>query len=74
MVGLLDDVILEAVTVSELLHMWCVRQPGQTMHVRAASVLPLEPQPVVSGSKDSSVEGLEKLHVPMVEEPAPGCQ
>ena len=34
-----------------------------------ASVLPLEPQPVVSSSKDSSVEGLEELHHSMVEEP-----
>ena len=39
------------------------------MHVRAASVLPLELQPVVSSSKDSSVEGLEDLHDSMVEEP-----
>ena len=39
------------------------------MHVRAASVLPLEPQPVVSSSKDSGVEGLEELHDSMVEEP-----
>ena len=39
------------------------------MHVRAASVLPLEPQPVVSSSKDSSVEGPEELHDSMVEEP-----
>ena len=52
LVSLLDDVLLEAVTVTlqELLHMWCVRKPGQAMHVRAASVLPLEPQPVVSSS------------------------
>ena len=39
------------------------------MHVRAASVLPLEPQPVVSSPKDSGVEGLEELHDSMVEEP-----
>ena len=39
------------------------------MHVRAASVLSLEPQPVVSSSKDSCVEGLEELHDAMVEEP-----
>ena len=52
LVGLLDDVFLEAVTVTvqELLHIWCVRQPGQAVHMRAASVLPLEPQPVVSSS------------------------
>ena len=35
--------------------------------VRAASVLPLEPQPVVSRSKDSSVE---ELHDSMVSEKA----
>ena len=71
MVSLLGDVFLEAVTVSmqELLHIRCVRKPGQAMHVRAASVLPLEPQPVVSSSKDSSVEGFEELHHSMVEEP-----
>ena len=71
LVSLLDDIFLEAVTVSmqELLHIWCVRKPGQAMHVRAASVLQLEPQPVVSSSKDSSVEGLEELHDSMVEEP-----
>ena len=52
LVSLLDDVFLETVTVTlqELLHIWCVRKPGQAMHVRAASVLPLEPQPVVSSS------------------------
>ena len=37
------------------------------MHVTAASVLPLESQPIVSGSTDSSVEGLEKLHDSMVQ-------
>ena len=71
LVGLLGDVFLETVTVTmqELLHIWCLRKPGQAVHVRAASVLPLEPQPVVSSSKDSSVEGLEELHDSMVEEP-----
>ena len=71
LVGLLGDVFLKTVTVTmqELLHIWCLRKPGQAVHVRAASVLPLEPQPVVSSSKDSSVEGLEELHDSMVEEP-----
>ena len=32
-------------------------------------MLPLEPQPVVSSSKDSGVEDLEELHDSMVEEP-----
>ena len=65
LVGLLGDVIHEAVIVSmqELLHVWCVRKPGQAVHIRAASVLPLEPQPVVS------VEGLGKLHDSMLDEP-----
>ena len=39
------------------------------MDVRAASVLPLKPEPVVRGSKDSSVEDLHKLHDSVVEEP-----
>ena len=39
------------------------------MHVRATSVLPLKPQPVVSGSEDSCVEGLDELHDPVVEKP-----
>ena len=30
--------------------------------MRAASVLPLKPQPIVSSSKDSYIEGLEELH------------
>ena len=39
------------------------------MDVRAASVLPLKPKPVVSSSKDSNVECLEELHNSVVEEP-----
>ena len=39
------------------------------MDVRAASVLPLKPEPVVRGSKDSSVEDLHELHESVVEEP-----
>ena len=39
------------------------------MDVRAASVLPLKRQPVVCGSKDSSVEDLDELNESVVEEP-----
>ena len=39
------------------------------MHMRAAPVLPLKPQPVVSGSKDSSEESLGELNYSMIEEP-----
>ena len=39
------------------------------MDVRAASVLPLKPVPVVRGSKDSSVEDLHELHDSVIEEP-----
>ena len=39
------------------------------MDMRAASVLPLKPQPVVCGSKDSSVEDLGELNVSVIEEP-----
>ena len=39
------------------------------MDVRAAPVLPLKPQPVVCGSKDSSVEDLDEFNDSVVEEP-----
>ena len=53
-------------------HVVCQQaRPGRAREgcLGAASVLPLEPQPVVSSSKDSSVEGLEELYDSMVEEP-----
>ena len=39
------------------------------MDMRAASVLPLKPQPVVCCSKDSSVEDLDKLYNSVIKEP-----
>ena len=42
------------------------------MDVRAASVLPLEPQPVVCGLEKSQVEGINKL-LHSVVEPVSKC-
>ena len=39
------------------------------MHVRAATVLPLKAQPVVSSSKHTSVEDIDELVDAMMEEP-----
>ena len=39
------------------------------MHVRAATVLPLKAQPVVSSTQDTSVESINELVDAMVEEP-----
>ena len=61
LIGMLGDVFLQGITVKKLLNIWCTRQPGQVMHVRAALVPPLKPQPVVSGSDNSCVEGLDEL-------------
>ena len=44
------------------------------MDVRAASVLPLEPQPVVCGLEHSQVEGINKLLHSVVEEPVSKCR
>ena len=71
LICVLDDLFLHCVTgVSNyLLHVWCSWQPDQAMDMRAATMLPTKHQPIVSGSKDSNVEGLDKLHDSMVEEP-----
>ena len=49
MIGLLDDLFLQIITmvVKNLVYSWCSWQLGQAMHVRATSVLPLKPQPVM---------------------------
>ena len=39
------------------------------MHMRAATVLPLKAQPVVSSTKDTSLEGIIELVDAIVEEP-----
>ena len=39
------------------------------MHVRTAAVLPLKPEPVVRGVKNSNVESLHKLLYAVAEEP-----
>ena len=39
------------------------------MNIGISTVLPLKPEPVVSGSKDSNVVGFDKLHYSMIEEP-----
>ena len=39
------------------------------MNMGTPTVLPLKPQPVVSGSKDSNVVGFDKLHYSRIEEP-----
>ena len=39
------------------------------MNMGTPTVLPLKPEPVVSGSKDSNVVGFDKLHYSMIAEP-----
>lgn len=46
----------------------CIRKPGQTMDMGTPSMLSLKPQLAISCSMDSSVEDLDKLHDPMIEE------
>ena len=53
----------------ELLHVWCIRQPGQAVYVRAATVLPLKPHPVVGDTKYSDIVGLDELNDSFIAEP-----
>ena len=71
LVSMFADVILEGFigAITKLLHVRCVGQPSKAMDVGATSVLPLKPQPVVCGSKDSNIQSPEELHNSVVEEP-----
>ena len=42
---------------------------NQAVHVRAATVLPLKPHPVVGDTKYSDIVGLDEFHDSFVEEP-----
>ena len=72
-IGISGDFCLDCVSGvrrgQELLHVWCIRQPGQAMHVGAATVLPLKPHPVVGDTKYSDIVGLDKLLDSVIEEP-----
>ena len=72
-IGISGDFCLDCVSGvrrgQELLHVWVIRQPGQAMHVRAATVLPLKPHPVVGDTKYSDIVGLDKLLDSVIEEP-----
>ena len=52
-----------------LLHIRCVWKPGEAVDMRTAAMLPLEAEPVVTGTKDSGVEGIDELDDAVVEEP-----
>ena len=39
------------------------------MHVRAATMLPLKPEPEVGGTKNTNIEGIDELLDAMMEEP-----
>ena len=51
----------------DMLNIRCIRKPGKTMHVRAATVLPLKAEPEVSGTKNSNIESINKPLDEMVE-------
>ena len=52
-----------------LLHIRCIRKPGEAVDMRAAAMLPLKSEPVVAGTKDSGVEGIDELDDAVIEEP-----
>ena len=53
----------------KLLHIWCIWQPSNVMHMWATTVLPLEPVPVVSDSQNIHVEGINVFRYAVVKEP-----
>ena len=66
---LLDCISDDVRRREKLLHIWCIRQPGQAMNMRAATMLPLKLHPVVSDSKHSDKVGLDEFLDSVIEEP-----
>ena len=72
-VGKLGDFLLDCIRGvrrrQQLLHIWCIRQPCQTMHMRTATVLPLKSHPVVSDTEYSHIVILDELLHSVIEKP-----
>lgn len=52
-----------------LLHVWSIWKPGKTVNMRVATMLPLKAEPVISGTKNSNVEGSDEFLDTVIKEP-----
>ena len=57
-----------------MINIRCTWKPGKAMNMRPASMLPLQLEPLVGGTKNSSVKGVNKLYEAFIEEPVGNCR
>jgi len=53
----------------DLLHVGCIRKPGEAMDMRAATMLPLKAKPEIGSTENTNIESIDELLDAVMEEP-----